>query len=193
MSREASWPILILLLMACASPEARPSRGGTESAAATPETTAADATIDTTQHFDGPVPGAYQRAVEFLNYIKMPAEDAKGGFDLSKGRFDDPARIISYVSERGLTLFDVNDSTTTHVGPDTLNQQLRHRSGRGFEFLVHLSQIYAQPYPQYSTLTYQLRPNGIVVFVSDWYRLTFERENGQLRLTRLDYTELEGE
>jgi hypothetical protein len=192
-SREAIWATLILVLTACASPEARPSLGGSESAAATPETTAADAKIDTSQHIDGPVPGGYQRAVEFLNYIKMPAEDAKGGFDLSKGRFDDLARVVSYVSEHGLTLFDVNDSATTHVGRDTLDQQLRHRTGRGFEMLVHLSHIYAQPYPQYSRLTYQLRPNGIVVFLSDWYRLTFERENGQLRLTRLDYTELEGE
>ena len=200
--------VFLLVLFACASPEARPAAGSPESAAASPESAAApsesptavadsvaaaEAVDDTAPRVKSPVPKDYQRAVEFLDNIKWPAEGAQGGFDLSKGHFDNPARTASYVSEHGLTLYDINDGKTTRVSRDTLERQLRNRAGRGFEMFVHLGHIYAQPYSQYSALSYRLLPKGIIVYVSSWYRLTFERENARLQLVRLNYLEQEGE
>ena len=58
--------------------------------------------------------------------------------------------------------------------------------------LAHLGYIYAQPYRQYSELTFVPQVDGVVVHLADWYRLTFAMQSGSLRLTRIDYLMQEG-
>ena len=53
--------------------------------------------------------------------------------------------------------------------------------------------IYSIPYTQYSELKFVPVPDGVVVALSSWYRLTFVRELGAWKLAKCEYTEIEGD
>jgi hypothetical protein len=138
-------------------------------------------------------PPEYRRAVELLQYLRNSGErDGGSGFEASRGGNWKTDKLLSFVSRNGLTLYDVNDKRRTRrLTRSQLSNALSHRGNRTFAMFTHLGYIYAQAYPQYSTLRYKAQPSGVVVEMSGWYRLTFKREDGTLKLTKLEYLMLE--
>lgn len=138
-------------------------------------------------------PPEYKRVVELLQYLKDSGEsDSESGFDASRGGNWKADKLLSFISLNGLTLEDVNGKRTRRLTHKQLSSALSRRGDPTFVRFAHLGHIYAQPYPQYSTLRYEARPSGVVVEMSGWYRLTFTREGGALKLTKLEYLMLEG-
>ena len=141
-------------------------------------------------------PAEYQRTVEFLEYLKrqQPATvNGPDGFDISKGRLPVVDRVLSYVAPDGLTITDVNDRSTHPYTQATLGSALRRRRSRAFTSFVHLGYIYGAGHPQYSRLTYEPIPNGVVVCLAGWYHMTFLRYDSRLQLAKLDYVQDETE
>ncbi len=137
-------------------------------------------------------PPEYRRVVELLQYLKNSGEsDSASGFDASRGGNWKADELLSFISRNGLTLYEVNGKRTRRLTRGQLSSALSRRGDPTFVRFAHLGHIYAQPYPQYSTLRYEARPSGVVVEMSGWYRLTFTREGGALKLTKLEYLTLE--
>ena len=136
----------------------------------------------------------YKRVVEMLQYLKNSGErDDGSGFEASRGGNWNAEKLLSYISGNGLTLYDVNDKQRTRrLTRSQLSNALSRRGDQTFIRFTHLGYIYAQAYPQYSTLSYKSQPDGVVVSMSGWYRLTFRREDDALKLTKLEYLMLEG-
>jgi hypothetical protein len=134
-------------------------------------------------------------AIAILAKLRTIAPTGGDGFDAASAPTFDPAAVLAVVSDSGLTLYDTNleESPTVQLSRRQLEFQLAHRRGRAFTALVHLGYIYSQPYPQYSKVTFQRRPDVLEASVAAWYRLRFVREGGRLRLRRVDYTMMEGE
>ncbi len=139
-------------------------------------------------------PTAYRPVIQFLQYLKNSGEhDGDSGFDQTLGGNWKAEELLSFVSRNGVTLYDINDKRTRRLTRMQLQRALSQRGNKTFTSFVHLGYIYAQPYPQYSTLMYEPRKNSVVVNVASWYRLTFIREDGTLKLNRLEYLMMEGE
>jgi hypothetical protein len=139
-------------------------------------------------------PPEYRRVVELLQYLKDGGEgDSGSGFDASRGGNWQADKLLSFISGNGLTLYDVNGKRTRRLTRGQLSSALSRRGDPASVRFSHLGHIYAQPYPQYSTLRYEARPGGVVVEMSGWYRLTFGREDGALKLTKLEYLMTEGD
>lgn len=133
-------------------------------------------------------------AVAILDSLKAIAPTGGVGFDTSFIPPIRPGDVLAMLSDSGLTLHDVNEAdTTVHLTRRQVELQLARRRGRAFTSLAHLAHIYSQPYPQYSALEFARGPEGLEVVIGGWYRLTFARERGGLRLRRVSYLELEGE
>ena len=140
-------------------------------------------------------PPQYKRVVELLQYLRSSGEHGGGfGFEASRGGNWKADKLLSFISSNGLTLYDVNDKRRTRrLTRGQLSSALSRRGDQTFTMFTHLGYIYSEPYPQYSTLRYKPQPNGgVVVGMSGWYRLTFRREGGALKLTKLEYLTLEG-
>jgi hypothetical protein len=138
------------------------------------------------------IPPAYKGVAEFLEYLK-PAKEAPGGFDLSVAPPWDVERLMSYMSEKGLAVSDVNrGGKLQRLSAKEVRSSVMARKGQTFQMLVHLGYIYAQPYKQYSELKFEPQAGGVVVHMAQWYRLTFDLPAGQTKLTRLDYLTREG-
>jgi hypothetical protein len=139
-------------------------------------------------------PPAYKPVVEFLQYLKNSGErDGGFGFDSTRGGSWKADEVLSFISRDGVTLYDINDKSTRRLTRVQLQRALSQRGNKTFTRFVHLGYIYAQPYPQDSTLIYEPRKNGVVVKVAGWYRLTFTRESGTLKLNKLEYLMVEGD
>lgn len=140
-------------------------------------------------------PAADRPALEFLQYLKNSGERDGGGsgFDETHGGNWKAEELLSFISRNGITLYDINDKSTRRLTRAQLQLALSKRGNKTFTSFVHLGYIYSQPYPQYSTLIYQPRKNGLVINVAGWYRLTFMTEDGKLKLNKLEYLTLEGE
>lgn len=139
-------------------------------------------------------PTTYKPIVEFLQYLKNSGErDGGFGFDVTRGGNWKADELLSFVSRQGITLYDINDKRTRRLTRRQLQRALSQRGSQTFTRFVHLGYIYAQPYPQDSTLIYQPQKNGVVVKVASWYRLTFTSEDGLLKLNRLEYLMMEGD
>lgn len=139
-------------------------------------------------------PPEYRRVVELLQYLKESGKgDSAAGFDASRGGNWQADKLLSFISDDGLTLYDVNGKRTRRLTRAQLSSALSRRGDPTSVRFSHLGHIYAQPYPQYSTLRYEARPAGVVVEMSGWYRLTFGSEGGALKLTKLEYLMTEGD
>ena len=139
-------------------------------------------------------PPEYRSVVELLQYLRDSGESDGGfGFEASRGGNWKADKLLSFISRGGLTLYDFNGKRTRRLTSRQLSSALARRGDSTFVRFTHLGHIYAQPYPQYSTLRYEARPGGVVVEMSGWYRLTFRRERGALKLTKLEYLMLEGD
>jgi hypothetical protein len=139
-------------------------------------------------------PPEYKRVIEFLQYLKgSGGPDVQGAFDETLGGHWQVDELLSYISRGGLTIFDINDKRTRRYAIAELRRLLSSKGNKASKTFIHLGYIYAQPYPQYSTLQYEAQSNGVVVNMSGWYRLTFTREEGALKLTKLEYIQVEGD
>lgn len=146
---------------------------------------------------DYAVPSEFKRVVAFLQYMKN---------GLRENRWEE-SRLLTFVSRDGLKFYDVNHDDSfrgrpAEVGRRTyreLSLLLRQKNwwdkDRVSGMLVGLGSVYAQPYPQYSTLHYQPMTDGtaVTVTVGSAYRLIFYREDGDLKLAKLEYLTEENE
>ncbi|HEX8775250.1 MAG TPA: hypothetical protein VF735_16875 [Pyrinomonadaceae bacterium] len=139
-------------------------------------------------------PPEYKRVIEFLQYLKgSGSPDVQGAFDENLGGHWRVDELLSYISKNVLTVFNINDKRTQRYSMAELRRLLSSKNNKASKSFIHLGYIYAQPYPQYSTLKYEPRANGVVLNMSGWYRLTFKREDGALKLTKLEYLQVEGD
>jgi hypothetical protein len=131
----------------------------------------------------------------FLDYLKSGQDiSARAqGFDVERGGHWDVDRLLSFISDKGLILSDVNMDSTWAIDANALRRDVISRQGPSFQQLVHLAHIYAQPFPQYSALTFQQAGDSTVVLVADWYRVTLVRERGAPKVRSVAYLMHEGE
>jgi hypothetical protein len=132
--------------------------------------------------------------VKFLQLLKNGEDKVVFGFDESKGGKWNSEELLSLLSTKGVEFSDVNEKLRkrrlTFVA---LRRSLAGKKDRIWRQFVHLGHIYNQPYPQYSTLTFSTQANRVVAELTGSYRLTFSREGGALKLTKLEYLQLEGD
>jgi hypothetical protein len=139
-----------------------------------------------------PIPPEYKTVGELLEFLK-PTKESASGFDVKVAPSWDVARLMGYLSKGGILFSDVNRGAKVQkLSPQQVRAQVAKRRGAAFTALAHVGYIYAQPYKQYSELTFKPRADGVVVHLAEWYRLTFAREAGELKLIRIDYLMLEG-
>jgi hypothetical protein len=133
-------------------------------------------------------PARYRPVVDFLEYLKrqQPATVGVAGFDPTKGRMPSVDTVLSFIAPEGLTVTDANDSGVREYTPAALRRALARRTSRAFGTFVHLGYIYGQSHVG-SELTYRTLPDGVLVCMSDWYRLTFFRRGPRLLLRRIGY------
>lgn len=111
-------------------------------------------------------------------------------------------RLLSYVSDSGITYVDVNtvgdvqgelegETTTTnpdtiaHVSRDSLRLLLRTERGSLYGNLQTLAKVVFDTSSGYTVTHYCRIPDGVVaIFGIHDYSLTFRRQGGRLRLTR---------
>jgi len=136
-------------------------------------------------------PAEFSEPQGFLDSIKHSSEP-KGGFDPSKAPRWNTDRFMSFISDQGVVLTDVNDSSNRKVSPGQLRSELTSRKGEAFKTFAHLAHIYSIPYKQYSEVSYQKTDHGAVLNLSYGYKLTFTIEAGKYRLTQCDFTASEG-
>jgi len=152
-------------------------------------------TAEESEHFvkSRDIPSEYKSVAEFLDYLK-PAKQPRSGFDISIAPQWDLDRLMSFISDKGLTMSDVNQAAAKvqQLSPKQIRSAVAARKGQPFQMLVHLGYIYAQPYKQYSELRFEPRLTGVVVHMASWYRMTFDLPDGQPKLARLDYLMREG-
>lgn len=137
-------------------------------------------------------PPGFSDPQAFLDLIKLPSEPS-GRFDPANAPHWNIDRFMSFMSEQGVVLTDVNDSSHRTVSANQLRSELISRKGEAFKTFAHLAHIYSMPYRQYSEVSYQKVSHGSVLALSYGYTLTFALENGQQRLVRCDLTASEGE
>ena len=137
------------------------------------------------------IPPDYKIVAEFLEYLK-PTRDTSG-FEANAAPKWDGARLLAFISDDGIAASDVNrGGKVVRYSAQQLRSAVAARKGDAFRMLAHLGHIYAQPYKQYSELTFEPQASEVVVHVAEWYRLAFAQQGGQLKLTRLDYLMREG-
>jgi hypothetical protein len=119
----------------------------------------------------------------------------QGGYDPRRAGPWEVSKLVSFLASGGVTFFDVNGDTTWKVDSHALRQQLDQRRGPAFDMLLHLGYIYDLRRPQYAALSFAYDRGLLITNVgtSAWYRLTFLREGGSLRISKVEYLEYEGE
>lgn len=138
------------------------------------------------------VPTPYERGYDFLELIKRPNEPT-GVFNAADAPNWDVPKAMSYISRHGITFTDVNGRLEGHMPKTEVEKQLRGRKGDIFSSFSHLSHIYSIPYKQYSELRFEKTDGGFIIYISDWYCITFVYENGIPYLTRWAYLQLQGD
>lgn len=128
-----------------------------------------------------------------IDIDKRGSQDALEAFDAARGGRWRVDELLKYISLDGLTIFDINTRRTRRYTLAQLRRDLSSKSSDVKTKFIHLGYIYANPYPQYSTLSYEPQANGLIVKMSGWYRLTFRREGDTLKLAKLEYLTLEGD
>lgn len=136
----------------------------------------------------------YKPIVKFLQLLKNCEDADVFGFDETKGGKWDDHELLSFVSPKGVTFSNVNEKPgNRRLSLSNLRRSLAGKKDNVWRQFVHLGHIYNQSYPQYSTLSFNPQPKGVVAELSGGYRLTFSRESGWLKLSKLEYLQVEGD
>ncbi len=136
----------------------------------------------------------YKPIVKFLQLLKNGEDADVFRFDETKGGKWDAQELLSFVSPKGIAFSNVNEKPRNRrLSFANLRRSLTEKKDNVWRQFVHLGHIYNQSYPQYSTLTFNPQPNGIIAELSGGYRLTFSRESGALKLSKLEYLQVEGD
>ena len=140
------------------------------------------------------IPPEYQHAFAFLEFIKWNVKPSEA-FEASRAPHWNVEQLMSFLTASRLVLTDVNqdEGKERTFSPRDIQKSLVRRRGVPFKAFAHLAHIYSKPYPQYSKLTFTPKGHGVILDVADWYKLTFSREGGTLKLVRLDYMVEEGD
>jgi len=137
------------------------------------------------------VPKQYRRVVELLQLLKHNDDFYSKDEEIARRKADE---LLSFVSSKTVTFYNVNDKPKTHrFTKAQMQRAFARKSGAAFDLLINLGNNYAMPYPQYSTVRYDSFRNNVVIEISDDWRLTFMRVKGELKLTRLEYLQVEGD
>lgn len=136
----------------------------------------------------------YKPIVEFLQLLKNGEDADTFGFEEKKGGKWDLEKLLLFVSIKGIAFSDVNSRPRNRQSTFAqLSRSLAGKKDDVWRQFVHLGHIYKQPYPQYSTLKFTEQLNRVVVEMTGGYRLTFSREDSSLKLSKLEYLQLEGD
>ena len=127
------------------------------------------------------------KVVDYLADLNSYAEV----FNADRSGTIDPARVLPAISKSGLRLDDVNGAIEGDYERTQVEEQLVSRTGPVFVRLTHLGHIYSLP-RQYSASTCHFGKQQLTIELSDWYRLTFVREEDSYKLSRVEYMEIEG-
>jgi hypothetical protein len=100
---------------------------------------------------------------------------------------------MSYVSNGTIVVTDANDASETRFSRSQVRKSLERRSGRVFVTMARLAFLYSHPQPQCSALTFVAQGKDVVVGVANDFRLTFVQQEGELRVSRIDYVFEEGD
>ena len=125
----------------------------------------------------------------------------RGGFDPNQSRPYDGEKMKGFLWPSRVTFTDVNGPSEVHLTPAQIARQLEARQGPAFRALAHVGSIYALPYLQYSMIWFDEHSAGRLVVYIGWrfdglashYRLTFGDIDGEWKLGRVDYRNLEGQ
>ena len=179
----------VVVLVACRDARSRSSRStaGADTAAAgadaPPAPTDSGAAADSLEADEATV-------TAFLDALARGAPPASSPFDLMAAHFTNIDSLTPYISDSGFVRYDINGDTTEHVTVAHLRSQIRSKSGRAYESFAHLGYMYSQPNAEDSKLAFTRSPGLVVVNVGKWYRLTFHRERGHLKLARLEFLDV---
>lgn len=142
------------------------------------------------------VPAKYRRAAQFLQLLARSQKRGEGRFRERISAFPpaDVARILSFVSSRGVSLFDVNESRKPLVlSKAKLGRDLTRTGSSTFDSFAYAGYIFAVPLAQYSKLSARPLKDGVVIEMASGHRFTWKREGGRLQLRKLEYLQREGD
>jgi hypothetical protein len=138
------------------------------------------------------IPQEYGDVYRFFETIQNPVEPRDAFSAKDAPRWDVP-QLMQFVSPNGIRFTDVNHELEGRISAKQIQNALETRKGKVFRAFSHLSHIYSVPYKQYSELTFQSSKDSVVVSVSHWYRLTFDRKGKRPVISKWEYVQLEGE
>lgn len=139
-------------------------------------------------------PPEYKTIVKFLQFLKNGEDEDAFGFDVNNGGKWDAEKLLSFVSANGVTLSNVNRKPPVRrLTFAELRRSLAGKRDDVWQRFVHLGHIYKQAYPQYSTVNFISQPNHVIAELTAGYRLTFSREQNALKLSKLEYLQIEGD
>lgn len=140
------------------------------------------------------IPGKYAPCLELLDYLADQNNHAFGRFEAERSGPIDLAKIRAHGVPAGVEFFDVNQGGLDGLESWTsIERQISERKGGVFEQLAHLGHIYAMPYPQYSTLSFEPVSHGVLIRVASFYELTFHLDPEACRLTKCAYVKVQEE
>jgi hypothetical protein len=136
------------------------------------------------------IPTEYKDVLRFFEVIQNPVEphDAFSAKDAPRW---DVSQLMRFVSRNGIRFTDVNHEIEGRISAKQIQNALDMRKGKAFRAFAHLSHIYSIPYKQYSELNFQSSKDSVVVSVSHWYRLTFDRSGAHPVISKWEYLNLE--
>jgi hypothetical protein len=129
--------------------------------------------------------------LELVTYLaSLNRYDAK--LDARRWAPMDADVVVRHVSERGVRFTNMNGMTDVRATAPEIRRQVRARRGPHFATLAHIGKLFYV----HGTLhprDYEIRKEFelTVLNLVSYYSLTFERENGELRLVRCDYMQKE--
>ena len=179
----------VVALLACRDARSRPSRSSAGRDSAASGADARSASADSGANADS-VEAEEATVTGFLDALARGAPPASSPFDLMAAHFTNVDSLTPYISDSGFVRYDINGDTTEHVTLAHLRSQIRSKSGRAYESFAHLGYMYSQPNAEDSKLAFTRSPGLVVVNVGKWYRLTFHREKGRLKLARLEFLDV---
>ena len=132
------------------------------------------------------IPSKYIEIYNFLELLKWNSEKSKTpNWDINK--------ISGYLSD-GVQFIDTTNKTLSkNIIKTKIISELKGCEGVSYEMLSHLGSIYAEPYKQYSELTFEDNKGQSIVYVSDWYKLVFVNIKNKYLLKSVEYTMAEGD
>ena len=143
------------------------------------------------------VPVKYRRAVQFLQLLARSQGRSQGQTfreRISAFPPGDVARILSFVSFRGVSILDVNESRKPLVlSKARLGRDLTRTGSSAFDSFAYAGYIFAIPFVQYSKLSVHPNQSGVVIEMPSGHRFTWKREGERLQLRKIEYLHLEGD